>query len=401
MRAYCLSVFFFAAALASPMALSQSVPTGLKAAFNAAWERSPQGRTLEARRNEMVAGRDAADTWIAGSPTVELAQRSDRWTDRAGVRETEVSLSAPVWLPGQKSARLGLAESSSEDLEAQIAHARLAVAGEVRERLWAVAAAREALSEAEDHEDHLDAIADEVMQRVEAGDLARIDGILAQQKVLAARGAVASARSKLQEAQARYTALTGQPDIPSAEPEPIADGLREPHPRMLAARTAVKRSQASLDVVNRTRSEPPTIGVLMRREKDSPGSSASSVGVVVQIPIGTNARNRPLETAAQTQIASANAELAQAEATLQADIDLARMQLTASRQALESATARLTLAREHMALIEKAFRLGERGLAELLRSQSQLHDAEFAESQQRMAVGLAHARLNQALGITP
>lgn len=401
MRAYYLSVLFSAVALASPMALSQSGPSGLKAAFDAAWQRSPQGRTLEARRNEMLAGRDAADTWIAGSPTVGLAQRSDRWTDRNGVRETEVSLSAPIWLPGQKTARQGLAESSSEDLEAQIASARLDIAGEVRERLWAVAAAQEALNEAEDHEDHLEGIADEVMRRVEAGDLARIDGILAQQEVLAARGAVASARARMQEAQARYTALTGQPDIPSIEPEPIAEGVREQHPRMLAARAALKRSQSSLDVVNRTRSEPPTVGLLMRREKEGANSTASSVGVSVQIPIGTNARNRPLETAAQTQIASAAAELAQTEATLQADIDMARLQLTTSRQALDATTARLALAREHMALIEKAFRLGERGLAELLRSQSQLHDAEFAESQQRVAAGLAHARLNQALGITP
>ena len=401
MRAYCLSVLFGAVALASPMALSQAGPPGLKAAVEAAWQRSPQGRTLEARRNEMLAGRDAADTWIAGSPTVGLAQRSDRWTDQNGIRETEVSLSAPVWLPGQKAARQGLAESSSEDLEAQVASTRLAIAGEVRERLWAVAAARAAFEEAEDHEDHLEAIADEVMRRVKAGDLAKIDGILAQQEVLAARGAVASARAKLQEAQARYTTLTGQSDIPSTEAEPIAAGMRDPHPRILAARTAVKRSQASLDVVNRTRSEPPTVGLLMRREKDSATSAASSVGVVVQIPIGTNARNRPLETAAQTQIASATAELAQTEATLQADIDMAKLQLTASRQALEAATSRLALAREHTALIEKAFRLGERGLSELLRSQSQLHDAEFAESQQRVALGLAHARLNQALGITP
>lgn len=397
MRAYCLSILFFAVALASPAAFSQAGHPALKTAFDAAWQRSPQGRTLEARRQEMLAGRDAANTWIAGSPTVGLAQRSDRWTDRNGVRETEVSLSAPVWLPGQKAARQSLAESSAEDLEAQIANARLAVAGEVRERLWAVAAARAAFDEAEDHEEHLEALADEVMRRVNAGDLARIDGILAQQEMLAAKGAVASARAKLQEAMLRYTTFTGHADIPAIEPEPVAAGLRDPHPRVLAARTALKHSQASLDVVNRTRSEPPTVGVLMRREKDN----ASSVGVTVQIPIGTNARNRPLETSAQTQIASATAELAQIEATLQADIDLATLQLTTSRQALEAATSRLTLAREHTALIEKAFRLGERGLAELLRSQSQWHDAEFAESQQRVAVGLAHARLNQALGITP
>lgn len=403
MRAPYLTCFILTAlALAAPVALSQAGPAGLKAAIDAAWQRSPQGRTLEAQRNEMLAGRDAAQSWLAGSPTIGLAQQSDRWTDRDGVRETEVSVSAPIWLPHQKSSRRNFADSSSEELEAQIASARLALAGEVRERLWAVVAAREALNEAQDHQAHLEAIAGEVMRRVRAGDLARIDGVLTQQEVLAAKSVVSVAQAALQEALTRYSILTGQADIPEADPEPVFAAMRDPHPRIVAARAALQRSRASLVVINSTRSEPPSIGLSMRRERDGAGSApASSVAFVVQIPIGISARNRPLETAAQTQIETASAEMAQAEATLHAEIELARKQLAASHEALAAASSRLELAREHVALIEKAFRLGERGLAELLRSQSQWHDAEFAASQQRVALGLAHARLNQALGITP
>lgn len=126
-----------------------------------------------------------------------LSQRSDRWNDRNGVQETDISLSAPVWLPGQKSARQALAQTSSDDLEAQIASARLARAGEVRERLRAVAAAREALTEVQDHLHYLEGLANKVLQRVRAGDLARTDGMLAQQEVLASQGAVAAAQAKL------------------------------------------------------------------------------------------------------------------------------------------------------------------------------------------------------------
>lgn len=391
-----------ALALVSSMALAQSSPPDLKAAVEAAWQRSPQARTLEARRDEMRAGHDAAQSWIAGSPSLELAQRSDRWTDRNGVRETEISLSAPLWLPGQRSKRQDLARSSIDDLEAQISQARLAIAGEVRERLWAVAAAREAQAEAQDHQLHLEAIADEVLRRVNAGDLARTDGMLAQQEVLAAQGAVAAAQARLREALARYTIVTGQSDIPPAQAEPISPGMLEPHPRILATRTLLQRAQASLDAVNAIRSDPPTVGLLMRREQDRGGVGPShSVGVAVNIPFGSSARNRPLETAAQTQIATAAAEAAQAEITLRTDIDVARQQLAASQQALDAASARVALTREHTQLIEKAFRLGERGLADLLRSQALSHEAEVAERQQRVAVGLAHARINQALGITP
>jgi cobalt-zinc-cadmium efflux system outer membrane protein len=401
--AYLIHRIFMLSALGltSPLALSQAAPPSLKAAVDAAWQRSPQSRTLEARRDETVAGREAAQSWIAGSPSVGLSQRSDRWTDRNGVRETDISLSAPVWLPGQKSARQALAQTSSDDLEAQIAGARLAIAGEVRERLWAVAAAREALTEVQDHLHHLEGLANEVLQRVKAGDLARTDGILAQQEVLAAQGAVAAAQAKLQEAQSRYTALTGQLEIPKPEPEPVVM-QNGSHPRLLAARSSLDRAQAAHKVVTATRSDPPTVGVSMRREQDSvAGGNSRSVGIAVQIPFGTNARNRPLETAALTQIQTAAAEAAQAEAVLQGDIELAHKQLATAEQALGTASARAALMHEHTQLIEKAFRLGERGLAELLRSEALSHEADVAVHQQQIAVGLARARLNQAFGVLP
>lgn len=397
----CLSL---ALTLAPPAALSQAGPPGLKAAVDAAWQRSPQGRTLEARRDEALAGREAAQSWIAGSPAIGLSQRSDRWTDRDGVRETDISLSAPVWLPGQKSARLALAKTGSDDLEAQIASARLAIAGEVRERLWAVAGARETLVEVKDHLQHLEGLAGEVNSRVRAGDLARTDGLLSRQEVLAAQASVAAAQARLHEAQARYTALTGQAEIPAPEPEPVVTP-HGPHPRLVAARSALDRAQAAYRLVAATRSDPPTVGVSMRREQEghAGGSSGSSrsVGIALQIPLGTNARNRPLETAALTQIETAAAEAAQAETVLQGEVGLARTQLALAEQALEAANARAALMHEHTQLTEKAFRLGERGLAELLRSDALTHEADVAVHQQHIAVGLARARLNQALGVLP
>jgi len=390
-----------AMATAAPWALSEPGVNPLSTAVTAAWHRSVQGRTLEARRDEVTAGREAAQLWTAGAPSIGLAERSDRWTNQAGRRETEISLAAPIWLPGQKSARQALAHAGADDLEAQITHAKLTIAGEVRERLWAVAAAREALAEAENRQKHLEKFSEEVAQRVKAGDLARSDGMLAQQEVLAARAAVGAARARANEALSRYTVLTGQPDIPPSVPEPIADAGPNPHPRLVAARAAVQRTRASLSVVNATRSTPPTVGVSMRHEQDGSSAGSRSIGLSVQIPIGTAARNRPLETATLTQIETATVELAQAEATLQSDISLAEQQLTISQQALESTASRTALTREHLQLIEKAFRQGERGLADLLRAEFLAHEAEAAERQQRAAVGLAHARLNQARGILP
>jgi outer membrane protein, heavy metal efflux system len=401
MRNRFITFCFCAAAFLAP-ATTLAGPGSLNAAFEAAWQHSPQARTLQARQEEIAAGRDASRSWIAGSPTLGLSQRSDRWTDQTGIRETDVSLTAPIFLPGQRSARAALAQASANDLEAQISNLRLTVAGEVRERAWAVAAAREALTESEHHEHHLQMLAEQVLRRVAAGDLARTDGMLARQEVLGAQNDVATAKAKLQDALARFRVLTGLPEAPELEPESIGKTGTDPHPKLAAARSALQRSQSSLQLVNSTRAEPPTVGVSMRREQDSvAGASARSVGIAVQIPIGTAARNRPLETAAKTQVETADAEAAQAELGVQADIDLARQQLRTVSAALQVASSRVELAKQHTELIEKAFRLGERGLTELLRTQLQLHEIQVAERQQKVAMGLAHARLNQALGILP
>lgn len=397
----CRLCLLAALVLTAPMALSES-NTPLSIAVDAAWQRSPLARTLEARRGESVAGQEAAQSWIAGSPSVGLSQRNDRGSNQTGFRETEVSVSAPIWLPNQKSARESLANISADELEAQIAYTRLAIAGEVREQLWAVAAAREELAEAQDHQRHLEALAGDVMRRVKAGDLARTDGLLAQQEVLAAKSAITAAQIRLQIAMSRYITLTGQQSIPSPSLEPIATSMQEPHPRMLFANKSIQRSQASLHAVNSTRSDPPTVGLLMRREQDGLVSGSSqSVGIAVQIPFGTNAQNRPLESAALTKIETARAEAAQTESMLLSDIELARQQLTASEQGLASASERAALTREHTELIAKSFRMGERGLNDLLRSHALSHEADVGERQQKVAVGLAHARLNQALGILP
>lgn len=374
----------------------------LNVAIQSAWQRSPQLHTLEARRDEMAAGYEATQTVIAGSPSLGLSQRTDRWTDRRGRQELEVVLSAPIWLPGQQSARQALAESATTNLEAQIIHTRWQIAGEVRERYWAVIAAREMLAEAQDHQQHLQALADEVQRRVNVGDLAKVDGMLAQQEVLFASTAVGSAQTRFNELLMRYRALTGQVDIADPMPESLEMAVPDLHPRLAMARSALQQAQAAVRVTDVVRSDPPIVGLSMRREQESTIANADrSVGLSVHIPLGTRSRNFPLEAAARTQIETATADLAMIESTLQLNVDSAHQQLEVAQQTLATAVARTLMTREYTQLMKKAFQLGERSLADVLRAQTLVHEADAAERQQRVALGLARAQLNQALGVMP
>ena len=408
MRVCRLSLYIAAAAVAWPclaMATSEAQPAStatLQAAVQNAWSRSAALSTLIALQDETAAARVSARSWFAGAPTLGLAQRADRGSSLRDQRESELSLLAPVWLPGQRSAREAVAARSSEEASAQLLQARLAIAGEVRTRLWEAAGAREALAEKEDHLHHMEELSADVDRRVTAGDLARSDGLLAQQEVLAAQVDVALAKTRAAEGLVRYRLLTGMSDLPSIEPEPLRESVAPINARLAAAQATERRAQAGLRLAEATRSAPPSVAVTVRREDErNLGQPTNSIGLAVQIPLGSAARNRPAETLARTQIATAAAEAAQAEALVESDAELAQEQLRNAQAALAAATRRAAALHEHTALIEKAFRLGERQLADVLRSNALTHEADVAVRQQRVALGLAHAQVNQARGILP
>ena len=86
---------------------------------------------------------------------------------------------------------------------------------------------------------------------------------------------------------------------------------------------------------------------------------------------------------------------------MESDAWLAQQQLANAEAALAAATSRAAALHEHRSLIDNAFRMGERGLAEVLRSNALTHEADVAVRQQRVALGLAHAKINQARGLLP
>ena len=406
MRVYRLSTCIALVAIVLPC-LAVAAPgtpasgVSLQNAVQGAWSRSPVVRTLEARQEEASAARASARSWIATNPTVGLSHRTDQGNTLRDQRELEVSVSSSIWMPGQKAARETLAARSTDEVSAHIVAARLAVAGEVRTRMWDAAAARGTLKEKQDHLHHMEDLAGEVQRRVTAGDLARSDGLLAQQEVLAARVEVSNARTRAAEALSRFRALTGMADLPALVPEPLRDRAGQADVRLAAARASEQRAQAALRLAGADRSGPPTVALSARREDELGLEPIRSIGIALQIPFGSKARNRPAEALAQTAVATAAAEAAETLAIVEAEIDTARERIANVEQALESAHARAAALHEHTALLDKAFRLGERGLADLLRSLALSHEADIGVAQQQVALGFAHAQLHQALGILP
>ena len=91
--------------LCAVSAQAQHPPASLSALVDAAWQREPRARLLDARRAELAALAEVAAGSLPGPGTVGISHRSDRLQSDRGRLEWELEYAQPLWLPGQAEAR--------------------------------------------------------------------------------------------------------------------------------------------------------------------------------------------------------------------------------------------------------------------------------------------------------
>nr|WP_217704311.1 TolC family protein [Schlegelella koreensis] len=382
-----------------------AAPVTLRTALDAAWQRAVAAREAEGQRRRADADRIAASRLWAAAPTLALSHRNDRLQSNAGRRETEVGIAVPLWLSGQRAARSGSADAAIAQAQSAEQVARLRLAGELREALWLIAGLQAEARQAEAQATALRQLAYDVDRRVRAGDLARADGLAAQAELLAASAASADARQRLQSAQARWTLLTGLTALPALADTPAPDAAPvdgAAHPERVLASQSTELARKRLELVRHSRRDAPELSVGVRQ--DMPGRGEASQGSLVvglRLPFGTDDRNRPLEAAALAELDIAQVNEQRLHERLESDVATAREALRSAQLQLEAANGRAQLLRERAALIDKSFRAGETPLPDLLRALAAAADADSAAARQTAALGLARARLQQALGLLP
>lgn len=373
--------------------------TPLARAFESAWQRSVESAQARGRFARAHAEREAAASLLGGPPTVEVEHL--RGTGGSTARESEAALALPLRLPSERGARGAAADADLAVAEAASRALRLAVAGELREAAWQLAAAGAEAAAERANADGLEALAADVERRVQAGDLARSDAMAASAELLAARASLAQALARQETARSQWTLLTGvAPVEQAAEPDPPAPV--PDHPALVLARETLARAHREVELVRATRRDPIEVSVRLRREtSDANLPAESAVGLGVKIPFGGAVRNAPRDAAALAELDTARAEEARTARRLEAESRNARAALELAQRRLEAERARSGLLRSRAQLIDKSFHAGESPLPELLRARAAAAQSDAALARQHAELGLARARLLQALGVLP
>jgi cobalt-zinc-cadmium efflux system outer membrane protein len=404
-----------AAALSAPAGAQTPMPGGavdvaahpgpsLREALAAAWALSPPARSADSRRAEMQARERAASSWINGSPSALLAQRSDRFSNNGGFREYEAELELPIWSPGVRGAAQRELAAQALAFEPQQQAARLKLAAEVREAAARLALARSEGELAARRHSEAQTLAQDVERRVNAGDSARVDALQARSQLAQAASARAQADMAMSRLQHQWLALTGLAAAPSLdETLPDAAAARpQEHPAFRAAETRVQAAQARLELSETDRRDAMSVGVGLTRERASFGAAGeTSLRLAIKIPFGTDTRNAPRIAAARAELDAAQAERDAIQRQLQGELASAQAELEAARRTQAAMGERARLASEVQALVAKAYRLGESDLPTRLRADSEKFEAELSVARANVSMQRAISQLNQSLGLLP
>ncbi|MGD2073670.1 MAG: TolC family protein [Gammaproteobacteria bacterium] len=388
----------------TPSLYAETGAPTLAEAVRAAFARYPEAELVQAIRRQGEAIQQQASSFLAAEPAVMVRHENDAVGDHQGYRQWEGGLEMPLWLPGQRHRRARVADATQGEADATARLQRWKVAGEVRDLLWSLNIAEAELELARQALQSAKALEQDVARRVSAGELARMDLLLAQKETLAREIDRAEAASRHRTQLLQYQTITGLSEVPVelTEQAPAGAAVGDDHPALAARRVVAERSRAVRDQVRGERRGSPVLTLGGKSERPESGFSYDKALVLeVSLPLGTRAHAAPRIAAAERNLAESSAAVARAGRELGKDLIEALNARRQAAQTLKLAERQQRLAAEGLRLARRAFELGENSLFMVLEARRQALDAARSRRVSELELGRAVARLNQTLGVIP
>ncbi|MCF6354640.1 MAG: TolC family protein [Candidatus Polarisedimenticolaceae bacterium] len=393
-----LVVLLFAAVLFFPAL--QAAPS-FNEAVQAALQIHPKARIHVALRQVGEGYQQQADALFGDDPVAGLAYRSDDAGSNRGYREWEANLDMPLWLPGQRGVRRNLGGSIISRAGAEFRLLSWEVAGQVLERAWTLRLAESNQEQTKNQWDSAKALEIDIERRVNAGELARSDLILAQQEALAKETSYQHAMATVERERSSWRAYTTFDELPHdlmARQSPGTE-LNPSHPRLVAAELAIEQARAQRNDVKLKRRDNPVLTLYAKRDRGiGRDPYGNSLGVGISVPFGTHASAAPVIAGAELALTEAQADWAQVTWALELELEQAHQGTVRAAKNLTLAEQGSRLAQTRIRLARRAFELGEADLYFLLLAREQAATAARQLEFYRLERMHAIAQLNHIRG---
>lgn len=381
-----------------------SAKLSLRDVIEKTFQRYPQLAVLQARLLQANALQKQASSFWSSDPSFTLSHYSDRVNASEGLQEWEAGVDLPLWLPGQRDARLKTSERQQQLVDASKPALKLHLAGIVREILWDILLKKNQMKVAKEEWNVVKKLVKDVKKRVELGDLARSDLIISQQESLSKEASWRVAYQEYRHAQHRYVMVTGLSVIPKSIEEQATNDLviSMQHPLLKESHDRVAKSVAERDQMMIEKRGNPSLFVGSRRERGvSNEDYVDAIGLSLSIPFGLKSHSEPKLSAAEVNLSESRSQLESLHRELNIAIQDASRELSTTVEQYNFAQRQNELSKQNLDMSRKAFELGETSLIEFIRVQAQAFTIDRQMHQKHLEMGLQTARLNQAKGIIP
>jgi cobalt-zinc-cadmium efflux system outer membrane protein len=367
-------------------------------------QHNPQQTVLNALQGEIKASNINAQSLLPGAPAIALRHQSDAVGSHRGEREWEAELEMPIWLSGQRNARLNYADNIQSTLDMGKESLELRVAGLVRDAIWDIKYNEQTALLYLASVDEAQKIEQDVSKRLKAGELAKTDLMFAQNETLKAKAVSLKAHAEWQHAKFRYVALTGLNEMPSQPEEPlstIAEITRQ-HPflKEMQSKMQIAEGERALAAIQ-SRDNPQLIVSTRGIRGGFDTTTNQSIGLKVRIPFENKGRSATAIAKAESSIANVMADNQQLLLDMNAILHEVEHNLTVTESELALVKQQSDIAQASYDLAKKAFSFGETDLVNLIRIKAQAFDAQRAVISTNIQLQWAIARYNQAVGVLP
>jgi cobalt-zinc-cadmium efflux system outer membrane protein len=379
----------------------------LKDIFDSAWQRQPEARALQLRRDAAQAQAKSAGLFLPEPPSLEVSQRSDRTTGNNGMRETELGIAIPIWLPGQRKASAVLAQAEISSVERRLSAAQLRLASSVRNAWWDWLRARVDADLAHEQLGNAKRLASDVAKRANAGDLAKSDWHQAEGAVAAAEAFSAQAQAASAAAFAHLTALTGgftKADLSvkfDGEPVPGA-ALAIDHPLLAELDDRITIAERTAELIRHQVRSNPELTFATSRDRGSFGERYGKTLLIgIRVPFSSGPRHDARIATAKAEAIEAQSLLTLEKDRIQADQQAGALRVEAARTQLAASQRRAQLANQSRGYFDKSFRLGETDLPTRLRIEAEAVEADRQAVRSQIDLSAAISAWRQSLGLLP
>ena len=378
----------------------------LRQVVETTFERYPQQALIAAYQEEARALEQRSSSWIAGYPMIYLQYIDDALLgQKAGLTEVQSGYQVPLWMWGQKAASQKVTDEARKAAEKYGIALKHELSGLVRDALWNIRLVENRRELARQIHEVAEKLVDVVQRRVELGDLAKADLLLAESDQLEKKTMLLQAEAEVMHARKAYQNLTRMIRAPKRFEETLSSkkSLDERHPAMAAANATVERAQAEVDFTRTSKqgNQPSILVGTNSAEINQQGDMGTGGNIVLQVPIGGDDWHAP--QVAQANIVL-NEKIAQRETLwrqLEKALHEARHNLEVDKAALAIAERRKSIAETQLNMSKIAFEAGEIALIDYLKIQAGAQAAIRDAAQRAILVQKDMATYNQVIGVTP